>query len=80
MKATIELWIDLTPVIIELVADPMRVESISSPPGGDVLIGSGGTPDDPFLTMSTNDLSTSRAMLNSYLGLITIALDAATRE
>ncbi len=80
MKATIELWLDLNPDIIELLAGPMMVESISSPPGGDILIGSGDNPDEPFLTMSTGDLSTSRAMLNSYLGLLTIAVDAATRE
>jgi hypothetical protein len=73
----VELFIDAPDDILEMISTPMRVESISAPPGGDVVINDDPSSSEPLMKMISDDLSTSRAMLNSYLGLVSIAITSA---
>ena len=51
--------------------EPILLESRSSPPGGEMDVEViDGTLE---IKMSSDDLSTLRAMLNSYLGLLSVA-------
>lgn len=74
MKARIDLWMNISDQYRSNLEDAMDVESRSSPPGGEVTV-SNGHESEPLLSMVSDDLSTSRAMLNSYLGLVSAAMD-----
>lgn len=50
---------------------PLRIESMSSPPGGELNVKEQG--EILSLEMKSSDLSTCRAMLNSYMGLLSAA-------
>ena len=78
MKATIVLWLEASDEVIDLVARSLQIESSSSPPGGMVTVDPDGSGHLPLLEMYSDDLSTARAMLNSYLGLVSIAVEAAS--
>jgi len=76
MKGTIEVQIDLPPSVVNSIVKPMELEAVSSPPGGSMKIlslESGGI----HMLMDSSDISTLRAMLNSYLGLASVAVRAA---
>lgn len=77
MEAVVELRMDLPDGVFESISRSMRIESKSSPPDGTVEVGIGDPNSNPLLIMRSSDLSTSRAMLNSYLGLLSVALGAA---
>lgn len=77
MEALVEIWMDLSPDRSIIVSESMRIESVSSPPGGVVEVNGTGSPGEPFMMMSSSDLSTTRAMLNSYMGLLSVALKAS---
>ena len=53
------------------------LEAGSAPEGGSVNVRFDEDTRCLILTMGSDDLSTLRAMLNSYLGLVTAALKAA---
>ncbi|MBN1390844.1 MAG: hypothetical protein JXA22_09425 [Candidatus Thermoplasmatota archaeon] len=55
----------------------MELEARSAPLGGSIEIGYDTDVEILTLTMSSPDLSTLRAMLNSYLGLVGAALRTA---
>ncbi len=80
MKAVIKLWMDIPVDVRDRISEPMRVESLSSPPGGDVIVNSSQSMEVPWIKMETTDLSTARAMLNSYLGLLSAAYNTASIE
>jgi tRNA threonylcarbamoyladenosine modification (KEOPS) complex Pcc1 subunit len=77
MEAVVELRVDLPEDIFESISTSMSIESMSSPPDGTVEVERTYKNENPFLVMRSCDLSTSRAMLNSYLGLLSVALRAA---
>lgn len=74
MEAVIEVWMGLRERMFESVSASMKIESLSSPPEGTVEVGITDSEEDPILVMRSTDLSTARAMLNSYMGLLTVAL------
>jgi tRNA threonylcarbamoyladenosine modification (KEOPS) complex Pcc1 subunit len=53
------------------------LEATSSPPGGEISIDY--EDGSLVLDMSSGDLSTLRAMLNSYLGLVSTAVKTAKK-
>lgn len=76
MKGAIEVRMDLPPSVVNSIVKPMELEAVSSPPGGSMKVLSpenGGI----VLLMDSGDISTLRAMLNSYLGLVSVAVRAA---
>ena len=74
MKASIVARVELEQNASNLLLEPIRLESISSPPGGALSVDIEGI--SLVIRMESDDLSTSRAMLNSYLGLLSTALSA----
>ncbi|MGA1821607.1 MAG: KEOPS complex subunit Pcc1 [Thermoplasmatota archaeon] len=79
MKGDVVLGFTLDGRRSRVIRDVLELEIGSAPPGGEVsieLIEEGGE-DRIIIRMSSSDMSTCRAMLNSYLGLLTAALDAA---
>jgi tRNA threonylcarbamoyladenosine modification (KEOPS) complex Pcc1 subunit len=61
--------------VLSRVLEPLRLEALSPPPGGEVhfLEGQGTI----VLELSSDEASTARAMWNSYMGLISAALRTA---
>jgi tRNA threonylcarbamoyladenosine modification (KEOPS) complex Pcc1 subunit len=57
---------------------PMRLEAVSSPPGGELTISYEHGSGSLDIEMFSEDLSTLRAMLNSYLGLVSTAVRTAS--
>ncbi len=60
------------------VLEAIRLESLSAPSGGEVRVDLLDG-DVLRLELTADDLSTLRAMLNSYLGLLTVAVRAASQ-
>ena len=79
MKGEIVLGLTLDSGRSRVIRDVLELEIASAPPGGEVNIDliEKGEADRILLGMSSEDISTLRAMLNSYMGLLTAALDAA---
>lgn len=61
----------------ELLIGPMEIEAGSAPEGGRIEIEHDRNGCALVIGMHSNDLSTLRAMLNSYLGLVSAALRTA---
>ncbi len=80
MQAVIELWVDLPDNVRDSISRAMEVESISAPEGGVVIVDSGNVDHSPWLKMISSDLSTIRAMLNSYTGLLSAAMAVSLDE
>lgn len=80
MKTVIEVWVDLPENVSFMISEPLRIESMSSPPGGKVKVSSPDDRSSPILEMGSEDPSTARAMLNSYLGLLSVAMRTASVE
>jgi len=80
VKTVIEVWADLPDDVSFMISEPLRIESMSSPPGGEVKVSSTDDRNSSILEMSSEDPSTARAMLNSYLGLLSVALRTASVE
>jgi tRNA threonylcarbamoyladenosine modification (KEOPS) complex Pcc1 subunit len=59
------------------VLPPLELEARSSPPGGNIEIIFDDVKGTLDLKMFSDDMSTLRAMLNSYLGLVSTAVKAA---
>ncbi|MEA3559415.1 MAG: hypothetical protein U9R75_09210 [Candidatus Thermoplasmatota archaeon] len=74
MKAKIVARVELEQNALKSLLEPIRLESISSPSGGALSVDIEG--GSLVIVMESVDLSTSRAMLNSYLGLLSTALAA----
>jgi tRNA threonylcarbamoyladenosine modification (KEOPS) complex Pcc1 subunit len=76
MNGTIEVRIDLPSSVVSSIVKPMELEAGSAPPGGRLNV---ATPGDGgiVMKMASEDISTLRAMLNSYLGLASAAVKAA---
>ncbi len=77
MSGVIEVSIDLPPEVGVPVETPLKIEALSAPPGGDILVQYDTADSLLKLMMSSDDLSTLRAMLNSYLGLVSTAVKTA---
>ncbi|MCU0799529.1 MAG: hypothetical protein MUC62_07645 [Candidatus Thermoplasmatota archaeon] len=61
--------------VLSRVLEPLRIEALSPPPGGEVSFLEGrGT---LVLELRSDEASTARAMWNSYMGLISAALRTA---
>ena len=67
----------LNPEVGSPVEAPLKIEASSSPPGGDMAVDYDARTGILSLKMSSDDLSTLRAMLNSYLGLVGAAVKTA---
>ena len=80
MQAVIELWMDLPGNVRDSISRAMEVESISAPEGGEVNVDPNSCGYSPWLKMTSNDLSTIRAMLNSYTGLLSAAIAVSIDE
>ena len=78
MKGSIVLEMNTNGFSAASVLDAIRLESHSAPSGGEVRV---DLPHDDVLRMElrADDLSTLRAMLNSYLGLLAVAVRAASQ-
>jgi hypothetical protein len=63
------------PMLRDILLKITRIEAGSAPPGGFLSVESRGE-KELKITMSSDDPSTLRAMLNSYLGLLSAARDA----
>jgi tRNA threonylcarbamoyladenosine modification (KEOPS) complex Pcc1 subunit len=76
MSGTIEVRIELSPSVVSSIVEPMELEASSAPSGGHLNI---LTPEVGGLVMimGSDDLSTLRAMLNSYMGLVSVAVKTA---
>jgi tRNA threonylcarbamoyladenosine modification (KEOPS) complex Pcc1 subunit len=79
MKVLIDVTLDIDEDLKKAIFEPLIVESRSAPAGGDLGIIDPGCGKDLIMEMRSEDLSTSRAMLNSYMGLLQAALEAAER-
>ena len=77
MKGTIDVSTILPSSIGASVAGPLEIEAISSPPRGELKVQYVKANDSLVMKMASEDLSTLRAMLNSYLGLLSAAVKAA---
>ena len=70
----IRVSIAMGPEMGNNIEAPMSLEAASSPPGGDLSISYNESEACLDIEMVSEDLSTLRAMLNSYLGLVTTAV------
>ncbi|MGA1848231.1 MAG: KEOPS complex subunit Pcc1 [Thermoplasmatota archaeon] len=76
MYGTIEVRIEIPQPVVASIVKPMELEALSSPPGGKLKVDVPGE-GSIILRMDSEDLSTLRAMLNSYMGLASAAVKAA---
>ena len=70
---TVELSVGV--VVRSSVIEPLRLEALSPPPGGEVVFSEG--PLGLRLELGSDEPSTVRAMWNSYMGLVSAALRTA---
>lgn len=61
--------------VLSRVLEPLRLEALSPPPGGEVHFLEGQ--DALVLELGSDEASTARAMWNSYMGLISAAIRTA---
>ncbi len=78
MKGSIVLEMTTDGFSAHPVLEAIRLESQSAPLGGEVRVDLLDG-DVLRLELTADDLSTLRAMLNSYLGLLTVAVGAASQ-
>ncbi len=78
MKGSIVLEMTTDGFSAHSVLESIRLESLSAPSGGEVRVDLLDS-DVLRLELTADDLSTLRAMLNSYLGLLIVAVRAASR-
>ncbi len=76
MIGTIEVRIEIPQPVVASIVKPMELEALSSPTGGTLNVDATGE-GSIVLRMNSEDLSTLRAMLNSYMGLASAAVKAA---
>ena len=73
----IRVSIEMDPEMGANIEAPMRLEALSSPPGGEISINYNREGSTLEIEMVSDELSTLRAMLNSYLGLVSTAVKTA---
>ena len=75
MRATFTLDMPISFGSGEALKEALLLEAVSTPEGGSIGIRRMGDNDHEHLVidLSSGDLSTARAMLNSYLGLASVA-------
>ncbi|MFW3145441.1 MAG: KEOPS complex subunit Pcc1 [Thermoplasmatota archaeon] len=78
MKAEITVKLSSDIRTLSFLYSPLRLEGLSSPPGGVVDVSMEGP--SLIIRMTSDEVSTSRAMLNSYMGLLSAALRSASGE
>jgi len=79
MYGEIDLGLTLDRRRSRVIRDVLEIEIASAPPGGEMSIDliEENDRDHIVIRMSSSDISTCRAMLNSYMGLLSAALDAS---
>lgn len=68
----------MAPHIAESIVEPLKIEASSAPEGGILEVRYDEEAGSLVLVMSSDDLSTLRAMLNSYMGLVSAAIKTAS--
>lgn len=75
LRSKVEVSVEMDIASARYLVEALRVEAGSAPPGGEVKIFL--EQEDKrgmvIMVLSSDDLSTLRAMLNSYMGLLTAA-------
>ncbi|MFO8050278.1 MAG: KEOPS complex subunit Pcc1 [Thermoplasmatota archaeon] len=71
VKTDIRVLYEMEPGKSSSFIRSLRLESVSSPPGGELTVDE--EDEMLFIEMKSSDLSTCRAMLNSYMGLLSAA-------
>jgi tRNA threonylcarbamoyladenosine modification (KEOPS) complex Pcc1 subunit len=79
LRGSIKVDVSLPPEVGTPIEEPLKIEASSSPPGGDLTVDYVPSSEQLELKMSSDDLSTLRAMLNSYLGLVSAAVRTASK-